>query len=710
MTTGNRKINLFLKKFLTQQQFSANFLDYLHNQSLQNLSLQYPESGIFEGGVLSGVSSDQFKVSIPTSATNGQGRLLQLDPAYAFVTFENELGVDYSVGLRFNEISQETEVNVRTGEIEYSFFEEAIGELAEPNSVVDNGSSLTLILDNVFESGVNHGGRQVMVYLKRAVAQADAFFIGTSSWNGTNNFLDTTNILGQTAGLVSTDTSDYQIFAFGPTVRRNTDLSLDPNVAFLGTVEGAGAGNTPSTFDQTGINLLFPPGDLGPAIDEVKSFLTGGGLVTWDLTAQELTWAEPLKVIMPNKPHNFDIAATTVNSIADGDILYIQAALPGGTKPIIKTTANSMPDVATNYPIAIREGNNLYFRDGALELKGVAGSDTSGRINDITQDLLDYMGATDESDSDPFYTSVPLFTPSTIAQGDNLTLAIDKLNASLSSFLTNTPKQEEFLVGVGGQQIFNIAGFTFDADNAIFDIEAFIDGRRVVQDPAGGTARDFRKTSTSQVTFSFVVPEGRTVTFWKQGFVNGGIFAPIPGQLWSDPVDASPIPNSDIAHDLGSAARRFREAHIESLFANNLIFQSNIGALKRIKVLKSTTVAGAAGQPVAKAATGQVVLAGSDAVPGKRYTGIALEAWIAGGSVKTLLPGLNIPGILTGQGFTTGDEIYVGETPGTFTNNPGAFTGLNDDTIKVGVADCAEDTVSGIATDLILFSDIEARA
>lgn len=711
MATGDKKINLYLKKFLTQQQFKDNFLDYLHDHPLDNTAIQYPDSGVFDGGILSGASSDTFRISIPTVGTNGQGRILSLDPNYSLTRFENNQNQSYEVGLRFAEIASGTEINVRTGEVEYSFTEDAIGDIGLPSQVVDNGTSVTLNIDPIFETNVDHGGRSVLVYLKSAVAEADAFYVGVSNWNGTNNEVTTTHIFGQTAGSVSTVASDYVVFCYGATVKRLSSLSQDPNTIFLGEVTGAGSGNVPNTFDQSQINILFAPGDLNAVSDQSKSFLTGGGLITWDLASETLDWQDALDIILPNKPHNFSLAATTITQMADGDILYFQAALPGGTKPVIKAPADSMPDVANSYPVAIRRGNNIFFRDGALELKGsISDGSTGGRINDITQDLLTFMGATDESDSDPFYASVPNFTPSTIAQGDSLTLATDKINAALSAFLTNQPQEEEFVVGAGGETDFTVSTFTFSTDNTLRDIEVFVDGRRHRQDETGANLKDFVKATTTRISFQNPVNEGSIVTIWKQGFTNGGIFAPSTGKLWSDAVDAAPIPNADSVHDLGSSVRRFRESHTEIANVNKVVLKNGLGDVSQTKKLRSTTSTGVIGQPVAKTSLGELVLADSDNANQKRFVGIALESWAAGESPNVLLSGMNIKGILNGLGFAPGDEIFIGETAGTYTNNPGAFTGSDDDIIKVGIADCEESVASSTATDLIMTSTVESRS
>lgn len=435
MTSTDLRTRLYLKKFLTQQQMSENFLDYLLKQTRDVLETSWPSQGVFYGGALSADGPDAFQVSTPLRSTDGSGRLLELAVAESTgIMFENQNTIPYHVGLRFNEIPNGTEVNVRTGVIEYSKLEERIGELGQPNAVVDNGTTLTLTVDAVAEVGVTNAGRQVLVWLKTAAGQADAFYEGTVYFSGGVNKVDTINLLGQATGAASTTPADYYVFLIGPTVRRNTDLSLDPAVVYLGKVTGAGAGSPPVTFTD-GRTTLFSDVTVPTIHDELKSFITGGGLITWDLATQTLTWADPVVFRRPNRPTNFSVAADS-ETLADGEILYIDASGAGGTVPQIKVAANSMPNVATNWPLAMRVGNNVYFRDGSLELKGDASSSTSGRISDITQDLLTFLGATDESDSDPNYPST-VTANTVVTQGDPLTAAISDLNQVVTDLLIN---------------------------------------------------------------------------------------------------------------------------------------------------------------------------------------------------------------------------------------------------------------------------------
>lgn len=424
MSTLDKKVSIYLKKFLTQQQMSENFLDYLLKQSRDNFKTIYPFQGFFSGGVISPAGNDQFQVSTPLVATDGQGHVLKLDPLLAVVPFQNALGILYHVGLRFIEIPRETEINVRTGEIEYTFIEEALGELAEPNSVVDNGATITLVVDSVTEAAVSNAGRKVLVWLKRAKNRQDAFAELTVVWDGSNNKVTVPNLMGQVAGFVSVDPADYQVALLGPTVKRNTDLSADPEVAYLGTVAGTGAGNpiTNAEIDQSAQTILFDAETFQILMDLQKAFLTGGGQVTWNLATETLTWAEDIYLRIPNKSYDYIISAQTVTEMNDGDVLYIIVDDIGGVRPLIQVANGDVPNIPTAEPIAFRDGDNIYFRGASLLLEG-SSSTTVGSIGEITQDILDFLGADDASDSDPNYTSTEKIT-----QGSSLVASISKLD------------------------------------------------------------------------------------------------------------------------------------------------------------------------------------------------------------------------------------------------------------------------------------------
>lgn len=437
MATGDRKVNIFLKKFLSQQNITETFFDFLEKKIRDVTFRVFRLQGLFEPNPdltppLSADTPDSFDIFTPLVGTDGPaGNILQLDPLYADnVPFENTLAAEYFVGLKFVPIPREVEKNVRTGEIKYSFYEDGIGELADPDVVVDDGDeTLTLTVDSVTEAGVSNAGRKVLVFLKNAKSEVQAFEELTVIWDGSNNKIETVTALGQTLGSISTNAADYSVILLGPSVKKNTDLTLDPNVLYLGKVTGAGAGNTPSTFDFTGVNKIIGVSELQFLLDSTFAFLTGGGNITWDLATQTLTFALDVKLRLPHRGFDFTITATSVGSIADGDVLYIVKDQVGGVKPIIKVANGSMPNTPEAEPIAFRDGNDIFFRNGALELKGDASSSTIGRIDGITQDLLDYIGATDESDADPDYTNAlgPAVSNLFLSDGESLTQSLKRL-------------------------------------------------------------------------------------------------------------------------------------------------------------------------------------------------------------------------------------------------------------------------------------------
>lgn len=429
MSTGDKKSNIYLKKFLPQQQMTDNFLEYLAKRDEENLKLQYPEQGYFFGNSMAGSGPDQITAATPSLATDGLGHLLKLDPSEAVAKFANALGIPYYVGMRYNVREVGTEVNVRTGQIEYTYLQDGIGEKGEPNAVIDNGSTLRLEVDGQFETGISHAGRQAVVYLKRAKGQADAFYTGLVTFVSGKNVVDTTHLLGQTAGLVSTDPSDYWVFIPGLTIR-TTDIRSDINYVFLGIVTGGGAGTTPNAgqIDNTGAHVLYDGGSLTPIVNSLRSFLVGGGNIVWNLATEELTLGADIRFKPASVPFDYQIVADTF-VIADGECGYIELTATGGIRPVVIAPLSDVPDAAKYMPMFLRFGNDIFFLNGALQLFGDPSSSTTGSIDGITKDLLDYIGATDESDADPDYVNATGSAKPNVhlTQADSLTKSIKKL-------------------------------------------------------------------------------------------------------------------------------------------------------------------------------------------------------------------------------------------------------------------------------------------
>ena len=145
MSTGDRFVNIYLKKFLPQQQFVDNFQLLLQKFTETLYTRIFPESGVFRGGLFASTAVDTFDISTPLEGSNSEGKDLVFDASIGTqVPFENLVGVDYFIGLQVIEIPNSIEKNVRTGKLKYVFDEEAIGERADPNLVV-GARKLTIV-------------------------------------------------------------------------------------------------------------------------------------------------------------------------------------------------------------------------------------------------------------------------------------------------------------------------------------------------------------------------------------------------------------------------------------------------------------------------------------------------------------------------------------------------------------------------------------
>jgi len=96
---------------------------------------------------------------------------------------------------------------------------------------------------------------------------------------------------------------------------------------------------------------------------------------------------------------------------------------------------------------------------------------------------------------------------------------------------------------------------------------------------------------------------------------------------------------------------------------------------------------------------GTICLADSDDPLATNVIGVTKEAILSGEYGTIQLIGPSAPNVIDGMGFATGELIYLGNTPGSLTNDLGSVVGA----VKVvGIADCASDDASAIATDLIM--------
>jgi hypothetical protein len=139
---------------------------------------------------------------------------------------------------------------------------------------------------------------------------------------------------------------------------------------------------------------------------------------------------------------------------------------------------------------------------GVVVVKG----DTGGvGITPITQGSLVYLGQ---------------FTGITDLENTVAQHTIDI--ATLQAFVASMPLEQRFLVGAGGQSVFNLTTFSVDPSNALFDVDYILDGRWQTQSILGDFSDGaVRKNSSTQVETAEVVPEGKEFIVLKRTMSGG---------------------------------------------------------------------------------------------------------------------------------------------------------------------------------------------
>lgn len=263
MTTGSKYIVVESKKLLGVTDLQTRFFEYLKEIAQESNKFNYGGRHFLPDGVTITADGND-KIQLNKDATDvigvdGEGNFLDIaESTNDDIQFENASAVDYYVALKYCARPYGIVVNPRSGAPQYEYWEDQIGEAAEPSSVVDNGGTITFGVNSVTEDNVDNTGRKVLVWKKipdqNATTEAVAIEEATVAYVSTDNQITTTGTLGQST--VSTTASDYMVACLGPTVKKNTDLRTQDGYVFVGIVTGVGAGSPPTAFDHSDQNVF----------------------------------------------------------------------------------------------------------------------------------------------------------------------------------------------------------------------------------------------------------------------------------------------------------------------------------------------------------------------------------------------------------------------------------------------------------------------
>ena len=340
MPTNLKKMNVFLNALMSKTQLKENILEYLSSKINEVLTaLLQGQPGVLDSDqiTMNSAASNLFNLDVSNAnqMVDGSGEVMTLTAGVVgetiTINFENANGITYHVGIRYAQIEADVSLNARRGNAEYQTLQDTFGEVGNPDASPaplvtgpGTGTNLRLYIDDLTEAGVTNAGRKARVWMSplpsgtlgpQSAVPAVAFKDLDVGYDGVNNFIDiaysvATPPLGQdvSANPPSTNRLDYKVLVKGPSVRRNTDLRLDSNYAYIGNIEGndTGGGVTPTTFnldDQIAVFLVT----LDRAYDGIGS--GAGNVITVDVDGKpvELRSFPASKPLRPDLKSVFDV-------------------------------------------------------------------------------------------------------------------------------------------------------------------------------------------------------------------------------------------------------------------------------------------------------------------------------------------------------------------------------------------------------------------
>lgn len=263
--TGDQFVGITDKRILGYEDFGTYFLDHLRWAIEMVLSKVYTKNGTFGSTKigLGSVSNDTFRLLADGEGVSSEGHLFEYQDSLTDYAFENQNGQTYEVGFHYSEHPVALAINPRTGQPEFTRYEEHCGGEATGAGglIIDNGSNLTINVNGCVEAGVDNSGRQVRVWKNvpgpNATSMSVAVETRTVQWGdlgyGNVNYVVTSAKFGQDT--VDTWPGSYSCQLIGPYVSRGSSIKTN-GYWFIGEITGNGPSATPTVFDLTDQNLI----------------------------------------------------------------------------------------------------------------------------------------------------------------------------------------------------------------------------------------------------------------------------------------------------------------------------------------------------------------------------------------------------------------------------------------------------------------------
>ena len=433
-------------------------------------------------------------------------------------------------------------------------------------------------------------------------------------------------------------------------------------------------------------------------LERFNYILVDGGTISWqNPTPDELSWSGALRIISPSRAYDYTVAAQSVGSVADGEVVYVTlpdlGVTPGGALTVVKDTKeNYLIDAANTrgYILAYRSGDKVYFGNGwqSAELEDGEQIQLGDGVNNA---VITALGIVDETDSTPPYTSTFIITP-----GASFTQTISELDSVVNTILGLVSG------GVYDEFVSSGAGLTASAQVTLpsaqtyqfgfNQLEVYFDGVKKhitedyieINDGGGiGTKIELVYDLPANVKIGFRIQIGGT------GALAGATDIYLNGLLIEAGVSKIDFVGAFTGFSTGPG-----EVEIGA----------GTASLSLAKNYKNTTgITIPAGSALAFLDDGTIALADANIVTLSDFAGISLAA-IPNNAFGQVLKLGNAAGVVSGLSAVPGAPVYLGETPGTLTLT--APVGLSDTILRVGRAEPPDGVATSAADDLFIAPEV----
>lgn len=459
-----------------------------------------------------GIDGRDVEIVIRNDSGVGGGIILPNSPtgqqAFSNSTLIDSVGNIYHVNAIFNDTIS-TQLVLRIDK-----------EVNQPNPQLINGSPYSLIKRDVYVTDDINGSPQGKIYWE----------IGSLDWHQSNLFTHDSKVVDLRNSVLSTQ--EYQSLI-------NKKINLIPT-------EG---GNI--SFGVTGTNLLTWSSDItilntfGPsctlpatsmALIEDGSLVydldlgSGGIIAQGTLATTILTPGATLTMSGSDDLSSIRVGniiqigseiaqITSINNV--GKLLGVSPSITGtGAATVYKDSfANNTAILTENsYVFAVRKNNKVWVGGGSLELEN---GETNQLGDGVPQTILDFIGAVDELDDSPNYSSTTVVT-----QGTSLTTAIGDLDAAVGAInnALTTPLYDERILyptGLSASTNITIPNNSRDSGNPHYYIPGSGDMMVFLNQQIKFVGVDYLEIDSQTIQFTYALNNDSEVRF-RDAVIGGG--------------------------------------------------------------------------------------------------------------------------------------------------------------------------------------------